>query len=423
MKKTIRRLLALLLCISLLSVALLGCGSGKTLMSLDGCDLSLNIYRLMLSRLRGTMEYNYSEAANSTFWDIIIDADGTTYNDYFTASVLENAKTYLAAVYVHDKVEKMTLPESTLTAIDEEIAGLMNDTADGSKTEFNAILSEFGVNMKMLREAYIMEAKVEALQEKLYGKNGSLISDAVKEEYYQANYTRFKHVFLFTYVPVYITDENGDSVYYGDGNHIAYDKTVGTPRAGTDGEWLKDGQGDVIYYTADGRIAYDKTSGLRAYAYDENGYVQYRQYTDKECEAVAEKAEKIYERALSGEDFDYLVDNFNEDIGLKEYTNGFYLTADSEYEVKEVLEALPDMAVGEIRLIRSDYGYHVLKKYELDKGAYADSVNADFFTDFSGNLITQLFLGRIATYAEMVVVDESLLDGVDVKHSAANYYY
>ena len=78
MKKTHIRALALCLALIMLSLTVCSCGSGKTMMSIGKQSLSINMYELMLSRYRGTMEYSYPEAAKSEFWDIVIDSTGTT---------------------------------------------------------------------------------------------------------------------------------------------------------------------------------------------------------------------------------------------------------------------------------------------------------------------------------------------------------
>lgn len=424
LKKTKTRVLSLCLCLLMLLSCFSACGtSGKTMMSIGKQELSINMYQLMLSRYRGTMEYSYPEAAKSEFWDIVIDSTGTTYNDYFTASIYDNAKTYVAAMYIFEEVEKLELPEGTLNVIDEEMKAMVTELADGSKTAFNAQLSQYGVNYQMLRDAYIMEAKVAYLQDHLYGTDGSLLSEAVREEFYQKNYTRFKHVFLFTYSAVYEKDANGDDIYYNDNDTIAYDKVNGTTKNGADGKPVTDENGDAIYYTADGKVAYDKVNGFKAYVYNKDGYVTTRQYTESEVAEVEAKAQQILEMAKSGESFDELVEIYNEDPGFEEYTNGYYLTNGSQYEIEEIKEVLPEMKEGEVRLVRSDYGFHVVKKYELDPGAYADSVNSDFFTDFITNLMTDMFLNLVGQYTDQVEVDEELASSIEIRDVAANYYY
>ena len=424
MKKTFIRALSLCLCLLMLATALCSCGSqGKTMMSIGDQTLSVNMYQLMLSRYRGTMEYSYPEAAKDDFWDIVIDSKGTTYNDYFTASIYDNAKTYVCAMYVFEEIEKLELPKGTVDVIDEEMKKMVDELADGSKTAFNTQISQYGVNYQMLREAYIMEAKVAYLQDTLYGTDGSLLSDVVREEFCQKNYTRFKHVFLFTYSAVYEQDANGDDIYFTDDDKISYDKINGTTKLGADGSPVKDENGDSIYYTADGRVAYDKVNGSRAYVYNKDGYVTTRTYTDEEVAEVEAKANQILEMAQSGEDFDELVEIYGQDPGFAEYTSGYYLTDASEYEIAEVKDALPDMKTGEIRLIRSEYGFHVLKKYELDEGAYKDKTNADFFTDFNEKLMTDMFLNLVNQYADKVEVNEELASSIEIRDVAANYYY
>ena len=99
---------------------------------------------------------------------------------------------------------------------------------------FNQRLAEYGANYDVLREAYMVEAKIAYLREDLFGINGSKIAPTLIEEYYKDNYARFKQVFLYTYEYVYETDENGDNIYYKEDGKISYDtskepmvKTVG----------------------------------------------------------------------------------------------------------------------------------------------------------------------------------------------------
>ena len=147
---------------------------------------------------------------------------------------------------------------------------------------------------------------------------------------------------------------------------------------------------------------------------------------EKEAKKKGEKkakAEQVLEMAKSGEDFDELLEIYGEDPGFAEYTNGYYLTAASEYEIAEVKDVLPEMKTGEIRLVQSDYGFHIVKKYELDEGAYKDKTNADFFTDFNDKLMTDMFLNLVGQYTDKVEVDEELASSIEIRDVAANYYY
>jgi hypothetical protein len=105
--------------------------------------------------------------------------------------LVEEAKTYLAALYLFEKND-LKLPNETLDAIDAELAELMDYRADGSKSQFNALLAEYGVNYKLLREAMIISEKISYLKQYLFGADGSKIAENLVDDYYRENYRRFK---------------------------------------------------------------------------------------------------------------------------------------------------------------------------------------------------------------------------------------
>ncbi len=438
MKRIFKGLICLLIVTAMMAVSLSGCSSlGKTLLKYEDTELSENMYMLFLSRVKG----NLSSAANfgteplyDSFWDTFVSADGTTRADYYKEEVLNDAKFYVAALHTFDSLG-LKLPASYIDEIDKELSELVEYDADGSKTAFNGILSEYGANYDVLREAYIVEAKLAYLSEYLYGADGSKIGDEIIEEYYQQNYFRFKHVFFYTYALVYKEDSNGHEIYYlTDGSgRIAYD-TGAKKKRDESGAEVKDKNGDTVYVNESGAIAYDKAKGQREPVYDENGYVMTREFTDAELYAVSDHATLLMEK-LEGEEgnytlFDSYVENYSEDVGSLEYSNGFYMTADSNYDSPEVLAALSEMEVGEIRKVYSEYGIHIVMKYELDKGGYADEENSDFFIStstgrysFLGSLMSMLLVGYLSPISESVWVDSELYETIDPRKLGANFYY
>ena len=107
-----------------------------------------------------------------------MSTDGTTREEYYKQEILEDARFYVAALYLFEELG-LKLPKTTLDEIDAELSDLMEWDADGSKTKFNSILSAYGANYEVLREAYLIEAKIAYLNEYLYGTNGSKIGDEV----------------------------------------------------------------------------------------------------------------------------------------------------------------------------------------------------------------------------------------------------
>ena len=432
MKKIFKKLVATVLVLAVLALCLVGCsGGGNKAMKLEGESLSVNMIQLFLSRMKGTLasSYAYGESALAdSFWDTVVSADGTTYNDLYTSEVIQDAKTYLAALYAFEE-EGLELPKATIDEIDEEIDRMIEDDADGSKNTFNSMLKAYGVNHKMLREAYIMEAKIAMLNDHLF----SSLDNSLIEEYYQNNYVRFKQVFIYTYDLVYYTDENGDEIYYDntDSKRISYDKSAAVKKD-PDGKTVKDSNGDVVYVTEDGHIAYDKQNGSRSPVLDENGYQQKREYTKAELIEASDRAQLILEECEEKNYtlFDRLVDDYGEDEGMVQYPNGYYMTESSEYDVKEVLQSVFEMKPGEVKRIDSDYGIHIVMKYELDEGAYDNKENADFFVNnttgkyvFEQELKNELLAKYLEKYMNMIVIDEKALEGVDIKSVGVNFYY
>ena len=438
MKKITVKIVSLLLALLMLTSCFTACSSlGNPLLKLGKTEFSENIYMLFLSRLKGNLSsaVNYgSEALYSSFWDVIVSNDGTTREDSYKAQILDECKFYVAALNLFDELG-LKLPDSYTSEIEQTLEDYLIGDADGSKAALNTILAPYGANYNVLKEAYLLEAKLAYLNEYLYGKGGSKIGAEILEEYYQANYLRFKHIFFYTYTPVYEVDENGNDIYFLDTTtkKVAYD-TSAYKRRDESGKEVKDENGDIVYETSDGKIAYDKKNGQRLGVYDTNGYLVTRQFTQEELIEVSDHATLIME-ALEGQEgnytlFDSYVENYSEDEGSLKYTNGFYMTADANYDSPEVLEAVVEMKNGEIRKIYSEYGIHIVMKYELDKTGYAKTENSDFFVSastgyfvFIDKLMSMLITQRLSSKASEVVVDEERYSAISIKDLGANFYY
>ena len=445
MKSKMRKILIVLMAVLLIVTSLVGCSAkGKKLMSVEGNKITENMVLLLMSRMKGTLSASGygTKVDTSSFWDTVMDAKtGQTYDDYYTDLVLDSAKTYLAAMALFDELG-LKLPDSYIDEIDAGMDDLIVSLGEGSKTYLNTQLAEYGANYDVLRETYIMEAKIAYLSDHLFGSDGSKISEENYENYYQENYVKFKHIFFYTTKPVYDTDENGDTIYYkdltADPVRIAY-KTTGDdvePLLDSNGANVKDKNGDKIYvYKESQKIAYDEgTEDAPTYpnpVLDDNGYTVTEKLTAEESRELSDRVQMIMDAVKDGEYslFDSYVEEYNEDIGMEMYPGGYYLTATSNYDSVEVRDALFEMEDGEIRRIESDYGIHIVMKYELDKGAYADTANKDFFRNESGTLtfLETLKNQLIGTYVEKYKADiklnDKLVAGLSMKNVKANRYY
>lgn len=446
-------LLALLLCLSLLG----GCSSkGKTLMTLEkdgiSVSLSVNTYELMLSRIKGTLCFLKTTAGGYTadqekFWDYLESMDGgamQTLDTFYRNTVLENCKAYLVALYLFEQ-KGLSLPAATVEKIDDELNELLLTDADGSKNKLNQILSAYGVNYDILREAYLMTAKMELLQKELYGENASMIGDNVKTEYLNENYVHFHQYFIETYHYRYEVDANGDTVYYytegekkGD---IYYDTHTGYTKTDNDGNPLTDKNGDVIYYTdaTCKKIAYNTTYGLPLAVASEDGIYQTVPMTQTEMAEVKEKAEATFAsmEGLSPEDFEAEIEKKQDELvkqGIQNelYADGYYLRTDTDYlaggdeyeYLQTIVDALQTMEDGQMMMVKSNVGYHILMKYPNSDKAYAKEENEIWFSDFNTSLIEKLFFELCEGYYADIQIDEKVLATVpSMKKIGINYYY
>lgn len=434
MKRIYKRVIALVLTFILAMSCLAGCSSnGKTLMQIEDTKISVNLYMLYLSRLKGILCSAYSfgeDAMEDSFWDTVMSAEGMTYNTYYSNTILENTKTYLAALYEFDQ-RGLELPKATLNKIDERIDDFIENDADGSKTTFNSMLSEYGVNYKLLREAYIIEEKISMLKDTVYGANGELIAKNLIDDYYEQNYARFKQIFYYTYDYVYMTDANGDDIYYRKDGKIAYDTSEpAMPKNDSDGKPVYDSNGDrvYIYVNEEGlsRIAYDKKNGTRRHKTAEDGSYIVANLEGEELQAVLDSAAQTMEKTAKN-DFTGFEALMSDD---ETYPNGYYMTRDSNYDSPEVVKALFEMEIGEVRLIKSDYGIHIIMKYELEEDGYNKKDNSDFFIStatgnyvFMSDIKNQLMSSYLEKHKDKIIIDKTLLEGVDMKSVAPNFYY
>jgi hypothetical protein len=436
MKKHIRTI-ALLLALLMLAASFVGCGGkAQTLLAIGDQTLSVNLYQLMLSIRKGEMAFaivqSYGNASSAKFWDTVIDSSSSTYDDYYTAQVYEKAKQYLAAMALFDELG-LTLPTAYIEAIESEMQALVDGDGDGSKQKLNSLLAEFGVNYDLLKQYKTMVKKTEYLIAHLYGADGSKIGTTLKEDYYKQNYAAFKQILLSNFYYLYKTDKYGDDIYYKEDGSIAYDTENATSQ-------IEDGK--IVYYGEDGKISYDKENGKRSPILDANGNSQTALYTNEQMLDRLNQAIDMRDASMgeSAQVFESLRFAYSDEFPDSEYdseslsylaTNVSYSAISASYgTLDDIAKKLAEMQIGEIAILQTDAGIHVLRKYPPETAAYADSRYTQWFADntygiydFNTNLINSLLTARLADYAAAATVNTELLKQYTLKTSPVNFYY
>ncbi len=397
----------------------------------DGQKIPLSFYELMLSRMKGELARNQYEVDDESFWNSDSGVNGQNYEEYYNDAVLENCKTYLAALAVFEELD-LKLPQSYYDSIDEEIEFYISYDGNDSKDKFNEILKPYGVDIKSLRQAYVIEAKVDYLRSYLYGADAQLVGDTVKEEYYNDNYYRFKQILIANYYYEYEKDENGNLIYFSTetGNPV-YDEENGKPKYDEAGNMIRDEAGNPIYYDEEGNILYDTENGVTSVVKDEDGEGIMHYYPEEELEKRKQQAQDIASKISLGNYAAFesaMEENNDASSGSENFPDGYYLSdiESSLYEeyMIDILDKLKELETGETAVVETEYGYHVIMRYELDEGAYSKSENESWFTNFNSSLITELFLDRCGKYLPQITeIPENLSKSKSIKELGINYYF
>lgn len=427
-KKTLIRCIAFLLASLMLCFSFVSCAS-KSMIELGDVEISENIYEFLLSRMKGTL-YNMGYSVNSdSFWNTVFSINGMTYGEFFKTRVLEQAYSYAVSEFLFDK-EGLELPSESLDAIDTLMDKLVEKA--GSKNKLNSELSAFGVNYSMLKEIYTIEAKMEYLKAYYYGEDGEKISKEDKDKYYEENYVCFKQILLAGYYYEYELDKNGDGIYYTSdkAERIAYDKENGKTKLDVTGKNVVDTFGDDVYYTDDGKIAYDKKNGVLKYLLDKDGEKIFAMYGKEEMAQLKEEADSIVSMKLDKEGFERILSNYesSDNDGKLMYllnSPSYYGSqATGAGYLDDIAAALGEMKVGETKVITSDFGYHIIYKYENENEAYLDEQYKDVFDSFNSDIIEEKFSEKCDEYENKVDLNDKVWkDAPDIADVGINTLY
>ena len=335
---------------------LTSCGTGEVVMTFGKSHITENQFCYWLSSYKGIYLNTYTDMEDTAAHYRSTLDNGMTVEEYLFQSTIDNISMTLVCSELF-RQEGFTVPESVEESVDEYIDDLLVNYAGGNKNTLNAALAQYGINMNMLREICIMQEINNLMVAYTYGENGThTVSETEKQQYYEENYCRVRQIYVNNSY-VYEMDEEG----------------------------------------------YRKT--------DENGNYIITAMSEEE-KAQKDAAIEAIEAAINnGEDFETIYTTYSED---QYYPNGYYLTRTIDY-IPEVVSAAYELAIGEITRVDSSYGTHFLMRLPLDEGAYNNSENADFFTDFEDSLKDKLFMAYIESYLPEVSVDYDILSKYSIE--------
>ncbi len=361
-KRALISFAAIVLCLSQLFL-LASCGAGSGVMEYEGYVIENGYYQYWLSRFKANILYSYYDIDDTPeFWASEY-SEGVTTEELFTGYADDVIKKYLVCDKLSDNYG-LSLSSSYISGIDKTVDELIAELADGNKSLFNTICSEYGINSTMLRDIYLMEGKYELFRSYALDKLIT-VSDSDKEKYVEDNYVHFTHIYISTNHRL-VTDEDGKIVV------------------------------------------------------DEKG--EYTEpYTAEEKKAQEAKVSELREK-LTLENYGECQKQYNEDTSLEEYKNGFFFSADSDYDLVVISKAMA-LAVGEIGEVATDYGVFFIKRLEADNDAFKEEENKDFFVNLEDEVEEYKFSEYLEEYTKNVVINEEEKKKITITNVTPCYYF
>lgn len=341
-----------------------GCGTGEAVMVYNDSKISENEFRYYLATYKGRFKQSYTDFSDTAEFYASEITEGTTYEAYLFDMITDNVKRTLVCDALFDEMG-LKLDSGIEDDIDYYIDDYITEYAGGSKNQFNAALSEYGINAAMLKKIYLRAEKANAVFNAMYGTSGTdPITDTERAEYLEENYVRVRHIYVNNKY-VYETDEDGYAVY------------------------------------------------------TENGYKKTRALNDEELEAKNALVTAIDEALEDGDDFEAVYEAFSED---KYYENGYYLTRTTDF-ISDVVMSAFELEEGEYVKVVSDYGTHYIKRLALDDSPWDEEANSDFFEDYDTDVAEYLFGEYIDELLPSVETNDEILSTYSVEASATNYRF
>lgn len=413
---------------------------GPVIMEYGDSNIRLKFYEFMLTRMKGELYKQKYDVYSDDFWSEM-HSSGQTMEEYYNKSILENCKIYLACLEIFDELlesgEISGLPKAYTDRIEEDIQLYIDlgYIGGGSEEKFNEILSEYGIDIDTYREFLTIEAKMQYVQTYLYGgSEATKIDGGVKEEFYQGNYYRFKHILIGNFYYKYLCDEFGNKMYFdGDTGLTLYDYENGEKRYDENGEYIKDEYGvPIAFDKLTDMYVYDTENGSTRFITEESGEVKKFMYTEEEMAERYAEAEKIL--GISKGDFASFEKDGKENNFVTDYDNrfessdGIYMSIleSGQYSgyMPKLLEKVQGMDVGEIGMVEADDGYHIIMRYELDEGGYSKDGYSEWFEAFNASLVTKLFLEKCQSYFDKMDINTDIIGtGKSIKDVGVNTDY
>ncbi len=362
-----KRITLIILCICIcLSLCACRGAEGEAIMSYKGTKATESLYSYWMSTYKSNFLYYYNDGIDSDeFWDTLI-SDDQTYEEYVVNWIDTEMQYRTVALWLFDEY-KLTLSEEVIADIDADIDEKIEYA--GSREAINTDLAKLGMNIDMLREVYIDNAKYDAVYEYLYGTDGKEApDDEERAEYFNGNYYCLKYITIYSGANL-MTDDSGN------------------------------------------------------YVYDEDGQIELVKLTEEEKQIKQQLIATIEAGVEAGGDFDEYITEFSE-VDYSDYPNGFFVS-ENDYSRfgSDIIKAATELEVGGVRTVSDENVTYIIKKCELPEYTSLTSADKDQLTDMDNYIIREKYTEKFDSYTDDIVINTELKDSYDIRKASENSYF
>ena len=225
------------------------------------------------------------------------------------------------------------------------------------------------MNVDMLREVYIANAKYDALYEYLYGANGTEApEDKERAEYFNNNYYCLKYITIYSGANLK-TDENG------------------------------------------------------SYVYDEDGQIELVKLTEEQKKVKQQIIDTVVAGVEAGGDFDEYIKEFSE-VDYSDYPNGFFVS-ENDYSRfgSDIVNAATELKPGEIRTVSDENVTYIIKKLELPEYSTLTADDKDQLEKMDSYIVREKYTAAFGEYAKEITINEEVMERYDIRKVSENSYY
>lgn len=200
--KRFLKFICLVLLAAMLIPSISACGivTGDTVMEYEGYEITEAMYSYWVSHFKAAFVNTYGEidanGKRTVDWSEILP-DGSTYESFFEDQfVIPYAKKVLISMKLFDDYD-LSISDDVAQSIAERIEGIIG--IYGDEKGFNNYLANYGLNVKTLERIYYAEAKVDIVNDYIFGSGGPAeLTATEKQNYYNENYYCVNWIYIFT---------------------------------------------------------------------------------------------------------------------------------------------------------------------------------------------------------------------------------